>query len=566
MAETFAGDGEMAGRCRALDWAATPLGPVDRWSHSLRTIVSTLLVSRHPMFLWWGPHLVQLYNDAYRPSLAEGGRHPRALGMRGREFWTDIWDIIGPQIEGVMDQGKATWHEDQLVPIVRNGRLEEVYWTYGYSPVRDDDGSIGGTLVVCQETTARVLADRMMVTLNRELVVERSRLADVFREAPGFAAVLRGPDYVFELANDAYCALVGRRDLIGKTLHEAVPEVAEQGFISILDAVVTTGQRYVGREAPVVLVRTPDSPAEERFVDFVYQPLVEVDGTRSGVVVHGSDVTEQVRARREVERLLAETERAVVERDSLVRQAQAARSEAEIANRAKDDFLALVSHELRSPLGSIANNAQMLAMEICGPVTEKQRLALQRIDRSQKHLLTLIQQLLDLKQIAVGHMAFNIGAVSPVEVLEDASAIVDWQFEKKLHVTFECSDDLRQLRVRADPDKLRQILVNLLTNAAKFTPAGGSVTIGCEADEDRVHITIRDSGIGIPLSYQESVFEPFIQVRDSRQPSITGTGLGLAISRDLARGMAGELTLESEIGVGSAFTVALPRTRPERPL
>ena len=112
------------------------------------------------MFLWWGPELVQLYNDAYRPSLGGDGRHPRALGARGREFWTDIWEVIGPQIAQVMGGGEATWHEDQYLPIERNGRLEDVWWTYSYSPVLDDDGRVGGTLVVCQETTGRVQAQR----------------------------------------------------------------------------------------------------------------------------------------------------------------------------------------------------------------------------------------------------------------------------------------------------------------------------------------------------------------------------------------------------------------------
>src|SRR5688500_2618815 len=146
----FAGPGEMRVLCRSLDWAQTPLGPVEDWPRALRTTVDILLACRNPMFLWWGPELVQLYNDAYRPSL--GDRHPRALGAKGREFWTDIWDTIGPQIEQVMTSGEPTWHDDQYLPIERNGRLEDVWWTYSYSPVHDDDGSIGGTLVVCQET------------------------------------------------------------------------------------------------------------------------------------------------------------------------------------------------------------------------------------------------------------------------------------------------------------------------------------------------------------------------------------------------------------------------------
>ncbi|MFY2562890.1 ATP-binding protein [Corallococcus terminator] len=155
----FSGTGEMATRMRELDWSATPVGPVERWPGSLQTLVKTLLHSRHPMFLWWGPELIQFYNDAYVPSFGRG-KHPAALGRPGRETWPEIWPIIGPQIEDVMREGKASWNEDQLVPIFRNGRIEEVYWTYGYSPVFDEAGRIQGTLVVCTETTGRIFSER----------------------------------------------------------------------------------------------------------------------------------------------------------------------------------------------------------------------------------------------------------------------------------------------------------------------------------------------------------------------------------------------------------------------
>jgi signal transduction histidine kinase/ActR/RegA family two-component response regulator len=170
----LAGGGEAGALVRAIDWAATPLGPIDTWSASLRTTVGTLLHSRHPMFLWWGPELIQFYNDAYAPSFG-AGRHPSAMGQRGVECWQDIWPIIGPQIDDVMQRGTPSWNEDHLVPIVRNGHLEEVYWTYGYSPVFDDDGRIGGTLVVCTETTSRVLGARRLQALH--VVAETLALA-----------------------------------------------------------------------------------------------------------------------------------------------------------------------------------------------------------------------------------------------------------------------------------------------------------------------------------------------------------------------------------------------------
>jgi PAS domain S-box-containing protein len=158
------GEGEMAGLVRCFDWERTALGPVETWSDTLITTVNLILASRHPMFLWWGPELIQFYNDGYRPSIRED-KHPAALGQRGIECWPEIWPIIGPQIEAVMGQGSSTWNTNQLVPINRNGKLEEVFWTYSYSPVRDKSGTVQGTLVVCSETTEQVLSERRLRTL-----------------------------------------------------------------------------------------------------------------------------------------------------------------------------------------------------------------------------------------------------------------------------------------------------------------------------------------------------------------------------------------------------------------
>jgi two-component system sensor histidine kinase VicK len=240
----FAGSGTMRGLCRDFDWSATPIGAVSTWPQSLRAIVSMLMASRHPMFLWWGPSLTQMFNDGYRPSLGESGRVEAALRASGREHWPDAWHVIGPQIEQVLATGEATWHENALVPIERNGRIEDVYWTYGYSPVRDDAGAVAGVLVVCNETTDEVQASRereqrlafagLARTAAEALQVEsemaRARLAEVVRHAPAFIAVLRGPELVFELANENCYQLVGHRDIIGKRFADAIPDVTGQGF------------------------------------------------------------------------------------------------------------------------------------------------------------------------------------------------------------------------------------------------------------------------------------------------------------------------------------------------
>jgi PAS domain-containing protein len=291
------GTGELADLTRAFDWEATSIGAIETWSDALLVTVNTLLDSRHPMFLWWGPDLIQFYNDAYRHCLRDD-KHPLGLGQKGQECWPEIWEVIWPQIEQVMLYGKTVWREDQLVPILRDGRLENVYWTYAYSPVRDLAGQIGGTLVICNETTKKHISDR---SLRQEL----KRLGDLFQQAPAFFAVLRGPQHIFERVNPLYQQLLGPRSLLGKTVHEAAPEVEAQGFIQILDQVYKTGEPFIGRGTPIKLARLSSEVLENRYLDFVYQPIRDADGSISGIIVLGVDVTDSKRA----EQVVLETEK-----------------------------------------------------------------------------------------------------------------------------------------------------------------------------------------------------------------------------------------------------------------
>ncbi len=184
--------GEMGALMRAFDWSATGLGPAETWPQPLRTAIRFLLNSRHPMYIWWGPELLCFYNDAYRQSIGSE-RHPSSLGQPGRVVWEEIWGIIGPQIEQVMSGGAPTWHENALVPITRNGRREEVYWTYSYGPIDDEaaPSGVGGVLVQCTETTQFVMAER-----GRAQETERQRR--LFEQAPGFVIIMRGPDHVVD--------------------------------------------------------------------------------------------------------------------------------------------------------------------------------------------------------------------------------------------------------------------------------------------------------------------------------------------------------------------------------
>jgi PAS domain S-box-containing protein len=297
------GGGEMGALMRTHDWANSPLGPPDRWPQPLRTAIRVLLNAGHPMYVCWGPELLCFYNDAYRRSIGPE-RHPCSLGQPAREVWAEIWDIIGPQIEQVTTGGGATWQENALVPITRNGRREDAYWTYSYGPIDDDTApnGVGGVLVVCNETTEQVLS-------SRRAVEDVERLAQLFQQAPGFMALLRGPEHVFELVNPAYTRLVGRDDLIGQTVRAAFPDIEGQGFFELLDGVFTSGRAYSVFGAPIIFQETPDRPARERLIDFVYQPIRDARGVVSGIFVQGSDVTDRAlaeSARRESEAQLRE--------------------------------------------------------------------------------------------------------------------------------------------------------------------------------------------------------------------------------------------------------------------
>jgi signal transduction histidine kinase len=220
-----------------------------------------------------------------------------------------------------------------------------------------------------------------------------------------------------------------------------------------------------------------------------------------------------------------------------------------------------MSHELRTPLNAIGGYAELLELGIHGPVTEAQRDVLSRIQRSQHHLLSLINNVLNLVKLDTRHVSYDLSTVSLSSVLEFVAEATGPQVRAK-HLRCDTGGCPRELAVRADPEKLRQILLNLLSNAIKFTDDGGAIAITCSADRSTVRIQVKDTGIGIAVDQQSKIFEPFVQVDRRLNRPMEGTGLGLAISRELARGMGGELTVESWPGEGATFTLSLPRAVP----
>ena len=331
-----------------------------------------------------------------------------------------------------------------------------------------------------------------------------------------------------------------------------------------IGAVLTLGiSRRVTRPL-VALTRAAEDIAEGN-----YNRRVSIGKRRDDEIGRLADSFEQMAdeiaaSREELERRVEDAqasadalERANLQLTDAIRDADLARHDAERASRAKSDFLAVMSHELRTPLNAIAGYAQLLELEVFGPVNEAQRDALARIARSEAHLLGLINSVLDFAKIDAGQAQFTLSDVSLDGVLSAVEPLVAPQMRAK-GLAFEYRPCDPGLVVRADAEKLQQIVINLLTNAIKFTPSGGRVTLDCDADARVARVHVRDTGVGIPPDRLHDVFEPFVQGDRALNRPNEGVGLGLAIARDLARGMDGSLRVESRPGEGSVFTVAVP--------
>ncbi|WP_106595236.1 PAS domain-containing sensor histidine kinase [Dyadobacter jiangsuensis] len=543
------GGGEMGALTRSFDWSQTPIGPPDQWQQSLRTTLGIVLHSAFPMFLFWGDDLICFYNDAFRPSLGAEGKHP-ALGKKGKEVWPEIWDFIGPLLNKVMTSGEPVWFEDQLVPFFRNGKIEDIYWTFSYSPVYDDSGQVNGVFVTCTETTQKVMI------FNRLHDSER-RFQNLVVNATVGIIVLIGEDMVVEIVNDAYGQLVGRsrEELLGKPLFSVIPET-EPHFRDLLDAVRTTGEPIFLSEHPYFVF--VDAEKKEGFLNLVYQPYRADDGKVHGVMILCQDVTVQVIAKLKMEEIVAERTQELA---SANRHLQ--RSNAELAQ-----FAYIASHDLQEPLRKVATFTQMLEAEL-GGTTDRQRNYLDKIKNASSRMLLLIRDVLTFSQLARDSdlvTQTDLGTVLD-NIVDDLELLID---QKHASITYK-----RLPVVEAVPLQMAQLFGNLISNALKFTRNGVDPIISVSAEMlDKTalksypmldtrcayhHLQVSDNGIGFEQVYAEQIFEIFQRLHGKKD--FEGTGIGLAMCKKILQNHHGHIHATSTEGKGATFHILIPENQ-----
>jgi PAS domain S-box-containing protein len=560
------GGGDMGALMRCHDWSRTPLGPPERWPQSLRTSISTCLDCAFPILIWWGPELVMLYNDEYRPILGSQ-KHPAALGAPGRVVWPEIWDVIGPMLQQVIARGEATRSRDLPLFIDRHGYTEETYFSFSYSPIRDETGGVGGVFTPVIETTAKVVGERRMRTL-RDLAARgrADSLQDACREVAGVLAENRHdvPFALIYALNDAGDArLLGAAGArpgsaiapieIPRNADEAARwpiSTAAQSMTPM--RVALNGPGFAGvpagawPEPPQLALVLPVSTGRERATAVLVcgvNPRRALDSEHQGFfelmsAQLGSSFAETLAY--EAERRRAETL-------------------AEI-DRAKTAFFANVSHEFRTPLTLMLAPLEDVLSRPRGPQPgDRERLEIAQ--RNALRLLKLVNTLLDFSRLEAGRMQ---ATYAPTDVagmtIELASLFRSAVEAAGLRLIVDCPP-LRET-VLVDRDMWEKIVLNLLSNAFKFTFTG-EIEVKLRGFDGRFELSIRDTGTGIPQHELPKLFERFHRVDGAHGRTHEGTGIGLALVQELARLHGGSVGVTSELGQGSTFTVSMP-TGPQR--
>ncbi|MDQ2784514.1 MAG: ATP-binding protein [Chloroflexota bacterium] len=561
----FAGDSEMGALMQALDWSATPLGPVGDWPQSLRTAISICLASRFPMLIWWGPDLVMLYNDAYRPII--GTKHPAAMGQRGRQCWPEIWNVIGPMLSSVLAQGEATWSEDQLLLLDRNGYVEECYFTFSYSPIRDESGGIGGVFTAVTETTERVLAERRLRTLRAlaGAAAEARTAADACRRAVEMLAE-NPTDIPFVLlylldADGATARLASAAHLAADTPTSpaVIPLNGESSDVGWpIARVATTNEAVRLDDLAHRFSALPGGPWDAPPRTALILPIPSrTQEQLTGLLIVG------ISPRRALDEsygafcglVAGQIATAIGNAQAYEEERQRAEALAEL-DRAKTAFFSNISHEFRTPLTLILGPIVDALNDTQDALAPTQRERLEIAQRNGVRLQRLVNSLLDFSRIEAGRAEASYEPTDLATFTRELAGLFRSAIERAgLRLTVDCPP--LPAPVHVDRVMWEKIVLNLLSNALKFT-FDGAITVRLRTDGNRVVLTVADTGTGIPPEEAPHLFERFHRVRGARARTFEGSGIGLALVQEIVRLHGGDVSATSAIGEGTTFTVAIP--------
>jgi signal transduction histidine kinase len=515
----------MAHMIRGFDWSTTPLGPLEEWSPSLRTSVAMCLHSRFPMVVYWGPELIYLYNDANRDAI--GLLHPRALGRPAREILPESWDVVGPRLRAVLERGEASWAADEKLVFHFRERPEAGYFTYSYSPIHELDGGVGGVLLVGQDTTGRVLAERRIELLRRLAAARPAKTVD--KACRAMIAVLHGsPD------------------------------------IPLAAILLGEGPRYRSAAASAGIAPAPEPPVlgkpvpAERLMRGEALPrwavAVPFDG---GVLVAALSDEHMIDGeyRRVLERVAAEVGHGVAAarlHEGIRRHAQ----QVEELDRAKTTFFGDAAHELRTPLTLILGGLEQALEESHSEWLDVAR-------RNALRMLRIVNTLLDYSKLEA---RVHTGVFQPTDLGDLAGRLVT-MFESAAKLAgLELVNECRPLGdvVYVDREAWEKVIGNLLSNALKFTPEG-RIVVTTELDAEHAILTVADTGIGIAPENLDGVFSRFFRLSDSRARGHDGTGIGLALVREIVHLHGGTIEARSRPGEGTRMVARIPRGRAHLP-
>ena len=557
-----------------VDWAATPLGHVSTWSPALRTMVAMLLRNHFPLVLWWGPDLIQIYNDAFSPIPA--GKHPRSAGQPAAECWAEIWGIVGPRIEGPLKGEPSNWNDDLLLLTNRKGFVEETHFKFTYSPVPDESvagAGIGGVLGTGVEITEEVYAARQLATL-RDLARHAGDAATSAMACELSARTLGGNDcdvpcslfYLLDPArksaklagSSGFGESVAKDELsqtllfedstatvwpISSTLRDGISRVIRERRATVISGLTWMNlPRGAWKEPPdqvvVLPLFSPEQPEAygvllvgvnpHRELDHQYRTFFDLAADHAATGIRNARAYQQERER--------------------------AKKLAEV-DRAKTEFFSNVSHEFRTPLTLLLGPLEDLRTST--HLDDAERGSIDVVHRNALRLLKLVNTLLDFSRMEAGrvearYVATDISALT-VDLATSFRATIA---RAGLDFFVDCAASPEPVFV--DRDMWEKIVLNLISNAFKFT-FRGSIRVQLRFLSDSVELSVTDTGVGIAEPDLRRLFERFHRVEGVRSRSHEGSGIGLSFVREMTRTHRGEVQVKSAVGEGSTFTVRIPR-------